>query len=176
MVSRLNSIQIQGRYQKEKLVKKEMTKMLTENPNGIDSEEFVKKITEATGASRGMVYDRIRDFQTVGNIRIDRPKHDRRKAIYFPNNIPKLEAQNRRYHVEEFLGNMNPSNSHEDIRLENNMQITFSLFAEGKGKPKWPEDTLKLAFQGFQPLGEAYMKGKKGLDKFAIFVGFEKKE
>ena len=63
MVNRLNIIQSKGRYHKEEAVKKEMRKLLAENPDGIGSEEFVSRIREAVGVSRGMIFTHLKNFE-----------------------------------------------------------------------------------------------------------------
>jgi hypothetical protein len=105
MVNRLNLIQRKGRYYKEELVKKEMRKLLSQNPNGIGSEEFVADITDAACVSRGMVFSYIKDFEDSGLMRIERAKEDRRKAIYFPN-IEKVETEQRFFEGMGFIRNL----------------------------------------------------------------------
>ena len=84
-VNRLNSIQDKGKYYKQDVLRKEMRKILTEKANGIDSGEFVEKLREATGVSRGMIFAHIKELVSYGEIHIERNKKDRRKAVYFPN-------------------------------------------------------------------------------------------
>jgi hypothetical protein len=88
----------------------------------------------------------------------------------------KINTEVRRYRVEEFLGNMKESNSHESVKEEGDLKITFSVFAEAEGKTaEWPENDLEKVFVAFEPLGDTLLK-KTGAEKLAIFVGFEKKE
>ena len=107
MVNRLNIIQSKGRYYKEEVVKKEMRKLLAQNPNGLGSEKFVAHIRDVAGVSRGMIFSHIKDFEDTGLIRIERKKEDRRKAIYFPN-IEKVKTEQRFFEGMGFIRNLGP--------------------------------------------------------------------
>lgn len=107
MVDRLNIIQSEGRYHKEEVVKKEMRKLLSQNPSGIGSEEFVTSIRDATGVSRGMIFAQIKVFQLSRLMRIERNKEDRRKVTYFPN-IEKVKTEQRVFEGIEFIRNLGP--------------------------------------------------------------------
>ena len=108
MVDRLNLIQSKGRFYKEEVVKKEMRKLLSQNPNGIGSEKFVAHIREAVGVSRGMIFAQIKNFEDMGLMRIERNREDRRKATYFPN-IDKVKTEQRFFEGIEFIRNLGPN-------------------------------------------------------------------
>lgn len=107
MVDRLNLIQSKGRFYKEEVVKKEMRKLLSQNPSGIGSEEFVTHIKKTVGVSRGMIFAQIKNFENMGLMRIERNKEDRRKAIYFPN-IEKVKTEQRFFEGMGFIRNLGP--------------------------------------------------------------------
>lgn len=113
----MNLIQSKGRFYKEEAVKKEMRKLLSQNPNGIGSEKFVTHISKAAGVSRGMIFSYIKDFKESGLMRIERNEGDRRKATYFPN-IEKVKTEQRFFEGIEFIRNLGPN----------------MIFGEGKAK------------------------------------------
>jgi len=117
--------------------------------------------------------------------RVRRPKllmkkelKDRRVTWYSLNEEVKgsVNSQVRRYRVEEFLDGMEEPNSHESTKEEGDLKITFSLFAEAKGKKaEWPEKDLENVFPSLEPLGSALMK-RTHAEKIGIFVGYEKQK
>jgi DNA-binding MarR family transcriptional regulator len=101
-VNRLNSIQSVGRYKKDEMVKKEMYKLLRENPEGIGSEEFVEKIRATTKVSRGKIYSMIKKSEQLGIMKTERNPRDKRHATYFPN-LQKVKTEQRFSEGMEFI-------------------------------------------------------------------------
>lgn len=84
-----------------------MRKILTQNPNGIDSGEYVEKARKAAGVSRGMIFAHIKDFESAGLLRIERNREDRRKVTYFPN-TEKVKTEQSFSEGIEFIRNLGP--------------------------------------------------------------------
>jgi DNA-binding MarR family transcriptional regulator len=101
-VNRLNSIQSVGRYKKDELVKKEMYKLLRENPEGIGSEEFVGKIRATTEVSRGKIFSMIKKSEQLGIMKTERNLKDKRCATYYPN-LQKVKTEQRFSEGMEFI-------------------------------------------------------------------------
>jgi DNA-binding MarR family transcriptional regulator len=127
MVHRLNLIQDKGRYYKQDILKKEMRKILTQNPNGIDSGEYVEKARKAAGVSRGMVFAHIKDFESNGLIRMERNREDRRKVTYFPN-TEKVKTEQRFSEGIEFIRNLGPDMRFAEDRAEDKRFICKVAF------------------------------------------------
>jgi len=128
-VNRLNSIQDKGRHYKQNILKKEMRKMLTEKANGIDSGEFVEKLREATGVSRGMIFAHIKELVSHGEIHIERNERDRRKAMYFPD-IEKVKPRQSMSEGIEFINGLGPDlkfaqAEKRDKRLQLRCEVAF---------------------------------------------------
>jgi DNA-binding MarR family transcriptional regulator len=98
----LNPIQDRGTYKKQDDLKKEMRKILSESSEGIGSEKFVSSVQEATGVSRGMIFAMIKQFASLGLMRIERGPPDRRKARYFPN-LEKVKTEQKLSEGMEFI-------------------------------------------------------------------------
>ncbi|HUW48684.1 MAG TPA: hypothetical protein VMW36_08075 [Patescibacteria group bacterium] len=96
----MNSVKSLGTYKKDELVRKEMCKLLQANPQGIGSEDFVKKIRETTGVSHGKVFSMIKKFVESDYMKIERGV-DRRKAVYLPN-LQKVKTEQRLSEGVEF--------------------------------------------------------------------------
>lgn len=128
----MNIIQSKGRYYREEVVEKEMRRILAENPNGISSGEFVEKIGKNVDVSRGMIFARIKKFESSGLMRIERDKQDRRKATYFPY-IEKVKTEQRFSEGVEFIRNLG-----KDVRLaeaeeeKSGLRIRASVFTNQK--------------------------------------------
>jgi hypothetical protein len=99
-VNELNSVKSLAIFEKDDLVKKEMRKLLQANPEGIGSEDFVKKIQDTVKVSRGKVFSMIKKFEESGNMRIERGT-DRRRAMYLPN-LQKVKTEQRLSEGVEF--------------------------------------------------------------------------
>ena len=98
----MNPIQDRGTYKKQDDLKKEMRKILSESSEGIGSEKFVSSVQEATGVSRGMIFAMIKQFASLGLMRIERGPPDRRKAHYFPN-LEKVKTEQKLSEGMEFI-------------------------------------------------------------------------
>ena len=98
----MNSITSVGRYKKDEMLKKEMYKLLRENPEGIGSEEFVEKIRATTKVSRGKIYSMIKKYEQLGIMKTERNPEDKRHATYFPN-LQKVKTEQRFSEGMEFI-------------------------------------------------------------------------
>jgi DNA-binding MarR family transcriptional regulator len=102
LVNRLNSIQSAGTYKKDEMVKKEMQKLLTSNPEGIGSEKFVEEIRETTKVSRGKIFSMIKKYEQLGVMKTQRNLEDKRRVTYFPN-LQKVKTEQRFSEGIEFI-------------------------------------------------------------------------
>ena len=179
MVHRLNLIQDKGKYYKQDILKKEMRKILTEKANGIDSGEFVEKLREATGVSRGMIFAHIKELVSYGEIHIERNKKDRRKAVYFPN-IEKIKPRQSISEGIEFIRNLGPDMRFAEDRAEDKQFICkVAFFTNLKDLTKeaiqQQPKQMALAFNvGMQGMASQYRI--KSHFKIAYILTVEKKE
>lgn len=136
------------------------------------------KVQEGTKISIRNLSSDLKLLMEKGEVKAEQDTHDRRKTWYWLNDKKgaDVKAEVRRYLVKQFLDSMVEPSSFEAHKRQGSLEITFSVFAEAKGKKAvWPEDDFRRTFPAFQSFGEVFMK-EKGLDRFAIFVGWEKKE
>ena len=177
-VNRLNSIQDKGRHYKQNILKKEMRKMLTEKANGIDSGEFVEKLREATGVSRGMIFAHIKDFESAGLLRIERNREDRRKVTYFPN-TEKVKTEQSFSEGIEFIQNLGPDMRFAEDRAENKQficKVAFFTNLKDLSKEALQQEAKKMVLAlsvGMKTIGSAYRT--KSHFKIAYILTVEKK-
>jgi biotin operon repressor len=177
----LNSIQDKGRYYKQGILEKEMRKILTEKANGIDSGEFVEKLREATGVSRGMIFAHIKKLVSDGEIHIERNKKDRRKAMYFPN-IEKVKPRQSMSEGIEFINSLGPDlkfaqAEKRDKRLQLRCKVAFFTNQKDIPQQQVGSQAKTMANQlllGMQQIATTYHL--KPHFKQAYILSVEKKE
>lgn len=175
----MNSLQYRSRFHKNDVVKQAMRKLLEENPEGIDSSEFRRKIIKRTGVSPGMIFDLVKEFHSVGLMGSRKDTTDRRKVIYLPN-IANMKKESNLYEGVEFIRSLG-----DDVRFAEAATKTreyhcrVSLFSDQKEVSK---EELEKTAQAMSESNSLMFKTRAKLErlkmkpsfKLAYVVTFEK--
>ena len=171
MVTELNSIHRESRFQKDRRLKDAMLKVLSRHQNGIYAEDFISEVGSMVKVSRGTIYRAINEFLSYALMREETDPKDRRRKKYYPV-VEKVKAQTLRFRIEDFIHSLRDVQCFEYEKVVGDYDLTVSFLFQHYRKVELPPE-IKQMLPQLKTMLEPFMETTK-VDALAIFVGCRK--